>query len=140
MNKTITILTVMLMLIIFILSSCDAQTSALQSDFIINLLKEFINLNSFFVRKLAHFSLFFLLEILIYNLLNNIKYKGCVSIFIVSIYAICDEIHQYFVPGRSCEIRDMIIDISGCIVAFLLLKLWRYINVKRTDINEKNSR
>lgn len=37
-----------------------------------------------------------------------------------SLYAVSDELHQMFVPGRSCEIKDMLIDSSGVIVGTLL--------------------
>ena len=43
-----------------------------------------------------------------------------------TIYAISDELHQYFVPGRSCEVRDMCIDSAGvavgCIICMIILK------------------
>ena len=32
------------------------------------------------------------------------------SILIGALYAVSDEIHQLFIVGRSCEIRDVIID------------------------------
>lgn len=43
-----------------------------------------------------------------------------------TIYAISDEFHQYFVPGRSCEFRDMCIDSAGvavgCIICMVIIK------------------
>jgi len=36
------------------------------------------------------------------------------------LYAITDEFHQYFVPGRSAEIRDVLIDSSGAFIGILL--------------------
>lgn len=43
------------------------------------------------------------------------------------LYAGTDELHQAFVPGRSCELRDVCIDLAGaCVgiaVLFLLVKL-----------------
>lgn len=30
-----------------------------------------------------------------------------------ALYAASDEVHQYFVPGRSCELRDVLIDACG---------------------------
>ena len=37
------------------------------------------------------------------------------------LYAISDEIHQYFVPGRSAEIRDVLIDVLGANIGILLI-------------------
>ena len=35
--------------------------------------------------------------------------------------AACDEWHQYFVPGRSCEMRDVALDVLGALAGILLL-------------------
>lgn len=122
--------------IIFIFSSCNADLSAIQSQMVVNYLKEFIPVNSFLVRKLAHFSLFFVLGFTIYLLTKNYKR----TFIITSLYAIGDEVHQYFVPGRSCELRDVVIDVGGCITVLIIIKLWRYLNDKRTKNNAKNGR
>lgn len=122
--------------IIFIFSSCNADLSAIQSQMVVNYLKEFIPVNSFLVRKLAHFSLFFVLGFTIYLLTKNYKR----TFIITSLYAIGDEVHQYFVPGRSCELRDVVIDVGGCVTVLIIIKLWRYLNDKRTKNNAKNGR
>ena len=36
-------------------------------------------------------------------------------------YAITDEFHQYFIPGRSAEIRDVLIDSSGALTGILFV-------------------
>lgn len=135
MQKFVILASVILMLLIFLLSACDATLSSMQSDIIVNYINNFISVNSFLVRKLAHFFLFFLLEMLVYFSIRSIKY----SFIFVSLYAVLDEVHQYFVPGRSCELRDMIIDISGCVLAIILITLGRYFNDKRTKNNRENS-
>ena len=43
-----------------------------------------------------------------------------------SIYAISDEVHQIFIDGRSCELRDWAIDTVGAIlgaIGFLVIYL-----------------
>ena len=135
MQKFVIPASVILMLLIFLLSACDATLSSMQSDIIVNYINNFISVNSFLVRKLAHFLLFFLLEMLVYFSIRSIKY----SFIFVSLYAVLDEVHQYFVPGRSCELRDMIIDISGCVLSIIIIQLGRYFNDKRTKNNRENS-
>ena len=135
MQKFVILASVILMLLIFLLSACDATLSSMQSDIIVNYINNFISTNSFLVRKLTHFLLFFLLEMLVYFSIRSIKY----SFIFVSLYAVLDEVHQYFVPGRSCELRDMIIDISGCVLAIIIIQLGRYFNDKRTKNNRENS-
>ena len=40
-----------------------------------------------------------------------------------TIYAVSDEVHQLFVEGRSCEVRDMLLDSAG-VAAGVLLMNW----------------
>lgn len=44
-------------------------------------------------------------------------------IITVMIFAICDEIHQYFVPGRLASVWDVLLDTSGCTLMCLILYL-----------------
>ena len=134
-HKIMIVMAFTMMGIIFLFSSCNANISSMQSDMIVKLINNVIPINSFFIRNLAHFSLFFILELILFLTVKNIY----LSFFISSGYALLDEFHQYFVPGRSCELRDVLIDISGCILAILIIKLWRYYHAKRTTNNEKNN-
>ena len=75
------------------------------------------------VRKCAHFFEFFLLGFLVVNLIKDYK-KLNIKIVILCIlfcllYAVSDEIHQYFVDGRSCEIKDIFIDTIGSTIGGL---------------------
>jgi len=69
------------------------------------------------VRKNAHFFYYFVLGILAVNAFRMSGISGLrgilLALLICILYAISDEIHQIFVPGRSGEIRDMVIDSSG---------------------------
>lgn len=82
------------------------------------------------VRKLAHFTLYFVLGILFYNVvcLYNIDIKKAllISILFCIIYACSDEIHQLFILGRSGELRDVLIDTLGSILGIFIVK-----NIKR---------
>jgi VanZ family protein len=40
-----------------------------------------------------------------------------------SLYGIIDEVHQYFVPGRDCNVRDWLADTLGAILAVVAVKL-----------------
>jgi VanZ family protein len=44
-----------------------------------------------------------------------------ISVLIASLYGLSDEIHQYFVPGRSNEILDWVADTVGALIAASLL-------------------
>lgn len=80
-----------------------------------------------FTRKLAHFTIYTIGGIVLYNLNNTYKSerknKILYSIIPGVMYATTDEIHQYFVPGRSCRIFDVFIDSLGVITGILIYLL-----------------
>ncbi len=41
-----------------------------------------------------------------------------------ALYALCDEIHQLFVPGRWAMLSDWLADLGGILIALGLLALW----------------
>lgn len=129
-NKRSTILMLLWMILIFTMSSFDATESANQSNFIVNIITnifkiENIEVLSFIIRKLAHFTEYLILGFLTINMLNknDISKKYLISILICIIYATSDEIHQIFVPGRACQIRDILINSIGSITGVYLDKL-----------------
>lgn len=98
-------------------------------------LDEFISLNMGFFRKLAHFSIFCLFGVFMYSLLRLsglIKNPVLVGLLCCAAFAATDELHQRFVSGRSGELRDVLIDMSGSlfgilagIIAFAIVNLLR---------------
>lgn len=85
------------------------------------------------IRKMAHFTIYAVGGFLIMNYLftteQTMKHKILYSIAIGGGYAITDEIHQFFVPGRSAQILDVGIDtagvITGIIIYLVLIKILR---------------
>lgn len=118
------------MFLIFLMSSFDATESTNQSNFIVNIITnifkiENIELLGFIIRKLAHFTEYLILGLLVANMFtkNNINNLYLISIILCIIYATSDEIHQLFVPGRACQLRDILIDSIGSITGVYLYKL-----------------
>ena len=58
---------------------------------------------------------------------------GLISWGIGSIYAVTDEFHQYFVPGRSCEVRDMLLDSLGVATGVVIFSLIVYSRKKKRN-------
>lgn len=83
----------------------------------------------FFVRKFAHFFAYFILGLLLIYAVHIERAPTWRSIFfsfIVTLaYAISDELHQLFVPGRSGELRDVLIDSFGSSVGMAVYLLLR---------------
>lgn len=48
------------------------------------------------------------------------SYKN--AFFVSAIYAVSDEIHQIFVAGRACQLRDVLIDCLGALVMIILFE------------------
>jgi VanZ family protein len=38
-----------------------------------------------------------------------------ISVAAAAVYGIIDEVHQYFVPGRDCNVLDWVADIAGAV-------------------------
>lgn len=77
------------------------------------------------IRKMAHFSIYTLVGILLMSFISTYKipqqYRAGISFITGIIYAISDEIHQKFVPGRSPQITDVMIDTMGVILGILIV-------------------
>ncbi|MDR2095989.1 MAG: VanZ family protein [Treponema sp.] len=50
---------------------------------------------------------------------NNARGTMLLLFSIASIYGIIDEVHQYFVPGRDCNVWDWAADVLGAILGAL---------------------
>jgi VanZ family protein len=107
------------MAFIFIFSGEERTTSSGRSDQIISYLKQsgvpiLENIKTFFVRKLAHFGLYFVLGILVWNVVRGYsmtrRMVALLSVLGCALYAVSDEVHQLFSYGRSAEVRDVVID------------------------------
>ncbi|MBQ9807510.1 MAG: VanZ family protein [Ruminococcus sp.] len=88
---------------------------------------------TFAIRKCAHFSLYLCLGTLVSLTAGRRKVLSIGSagtMIFCFLYAVSDEIHQHFVPGRSCEFRDVMIDTSGALTGMLLSFFMMYIFAK----------
>ena len=89
---------------------------------------ELISSFQFIARKTAHFSLYAILGLLSFLTVisyRNLKFglRTALSAAICLLYAVSDEVHQLFVPGRSGEIRDVCIDFCGSLLMITVLAL-----------------
>ena len=115
------------MIVIFLLSNQNGNDSTLLSDGFINktICNVISNCNSdvysFIVRKLAHFTIYFILGIFSVINFKNDK-EGLINALIICItYAFFDEIHQMFINNRSGEVRDIIIDSISSLLSILFV-------------------
>lgn len=78
----------------------------------------------FVLKKSAHMLVFGLFYFLLYRAINwEKKLKTYfIPMFFTILYAVFDEIHQSFIPGRTSLISDVGYDTLGATLAFLKLK------------------
>lgn len=138
------ILILICMITVFIFSSENGEESQNTSDVaftnrIINVITnifpktnrtDIFTAVNFIVRKGAHFTLYFIMGLVVYRAINTYslgtKKKIILTISVGTLYACLDEFHQFFVPGRSAQIRDIFIDMLGVILATLIVCLILY--------------
>lgn len=77
------------------------------------------------VRKLAHFSIYTVVGFSVMGFMctfdiRNI-FKLLISFLVGVTYAISDEVHQYFIPGRNASVIDVCIDSLGVLTGIFML-------------------
>ena len=119
------------MLVVFRFSADNASESKNISDevtrflFNNNISEENVENLSVFIRKSAHFILYAFGGILIsicFILNYNRKNVYILCQLFGTLYAISDEIHQIFVPGRAFMIFDIFIDSLGVFLGIIIIR------------------
>ena len=149
MRKKICIaLAIIWMGVIFYMSNQPASISSIHSGNTINIISKLpiignimdyltsINIGEFIVRKCAHMFSYCILAILLFmsvydcgfctydsmkraKNIFNIKKAIIIAFLGTFLYACSDEFHQLFIPGRSGEFRDVMIDSTGGIIGIV---------------------
>ena len=129
------IIVIALFVLIFCLSHQSGEDSTETSGWFTALLNFIFpfELTEDFVRTMAHFSEFACLSFFINNLFVAYKEKlnPVVACALSFFYAITDEIHQIFVPGRACQFLDMMVDLAG-IVSGMVVYAVIYVMSRKT--------
>ncbi|NTW13510.1 MAG: VanZ family protein [Candidatus Moranbacteria bacterium] len=116
MNRWSVTALVLWMSVIFYFSSMSGTTSASLAPF-----------DSLLERKGAHVFEYLVLSLLVFNVLRRTFIRerlGAQMALIASLsllYALSDEIHQLFVPGREGKLSDIGIDLVGIFLGILLI-------------------
>lgn len=132
---------ILIMIMIYYFSSKPAEISGQESmvvtDYIYTVYESFsgrvgpaeeraytISLLEHIIRKAAHMTEYAMLALALAWPFRKHSLKG-LSLTLATMgstvfYAMSDEFHQTFVPGRSGEIRDVIIDSIGAVIGYLI--------------------
>lgn len=80
--------------------------------------------------KLIHMGVFAVLSFLVYRAFRlkrrsaPISTAVWVTLVICAVYGALDEFHQLYVPGRSCDVYDLIADVLGAGLVLAVAFLW----------------
>lgn len=142
-NKKYTIIVAAIMAFIFFQSALPADLSSRESgrvvDLLVRLFQGIMPIDRqtmvFIVRKGAHFAEYTILGGFLVPAVtewmavdktpvpDSVRSIRIISWLVGTLYAVTDEVHQYFVPGRSCELRDIGIDSCGVLAGVLVVSL-----------------
>ena len=90
----------------------------------------------FWVRKIAHFTIYAALGGSLYHAARFGQWPrrrvGRLAFLFCVLYSLSDEFHQWFVSGRSGQLRDIFIDAAGAAAGILFLRfLWHRVQKRR---------
>lgn len=128
------ILVIGIMIAVFLFSSQSGGDSNHLSKGILEQIFEFFNVNAdplkldqynLVLRKIAHFSLYFLLGTGTMGFLLTtslkVKYSFVLSLLFCILFAATDEFHQFLSGTRNGNPLDILLDSSGALIAISLL-------------------
>ncbi len=127
------------MVMIFVLSQQGRESSTAQSSALISTIKDTVGfeLPQVIVRKSAHIIAYFTLGI--WALLTAIAYRfrlkkaAVISLLVEVAYAMSDEIHQLFVPGRSGQWSDVLLDSAAGLIGISLTSFIIYRTIYKNN-------
>lgn len=143
-SKKFTICALLIMIFIFLQSALPADLSSTESGVIVGWIMEHFGAAFylsegtviFAVRKSAHLMEYMVLGSCLLPAvrewrpegtghidMTSLLGEGLLSWGVAAAYAVLDEVHQIFVPGRSCELRDVVIDSCGALLGIVLTAL-----------------
>lgn len=84
-----------------------------------------IDMLNFLMRKASHLSGFGILAFLFFKVMSNYRFPYFFAWLAAFLYAMTDEWHQSFMPGRMASFKDVLIDGSGALIVLFFIFLIR---------------
>lgn len=133
-QRTLFILGILMILLIWTNSLLPANLSGSQSGFVTNIIHQvisFLNIEvetdllHLIIRKIAHFTEFFILGVIWISYFNktSLNQKLLKTMTLGFSVAVTDEVIQIFVPGRVFAVTDILIDLLGVTLGILLMTI-----------------
>jgi VanZ family protein len=86
---------------------------------------------NYIIRKNAHFFCYLVLGLLAMNAFRRSGFpmnkSALLSFFLCALYAVSDEIHQLYVPGRGAKASDVFIDCAGAAAGLVIYRILAFV-------------
>jgi VanZ family protein len=80
-----------------------------------------VNKLNLLVRKSTHVIVFGILALLLYKAMEHLRFSYLFAWSATTLYALTDEWHQSFMPGRVAAYHDVVLDSMGALVSLYIL-------------------
>lgn len=112
----------------------SVQSNIVDNEYL-NKREEILNI---ILRKNAHAFEYLVLAMIVTAALFSFNIKGKSALiyimFVCLFYAVTDEFHQVFVPGRTSSVNDVLIDFAGSLIGMSIYYLSYYKFFKRSQV------
>ena len=144
-RKRHSFISILVMVFIFVHSAMPGDLSSAESNIIVRFIALMVEVDSdflgFLVRKMAHFTEYAVLGaclqvnvkdwMSLYNKKISSLRQVTIAWMLGTIYAVTDEFHQQFVPGRACAFLDVCIDSFGVLIGtIVVVVIFRFVCAK----------
>ena len=157
---TIILLIIVLLTIFMFSNQTSKESSGITKFFAVNTIKlidkvthkkiegnltaeKYVKKHFYYIRKCAHITEYIILSIVILGVISYYRKIDlkivCISMGICFILAICDEVHQLFISGRTGKVIDVFIDSIGILIGSALYYSAYTSGKKITDNNKKKN-
>jgi VanZ family protein len=147
-QKILSAITLLYILFIFSNSIYSGESSGYQSKVVMQIINDFlyktginINLTEFFIRKLAHFTEYFilgnLLTVTIKAYVSRIRECVFLELFLLLLVPVIDEFIQTFSLGRSGNAGDIILDFCGALCGMLIIYFTMRVSTARRQLKNR---
>lgn len=99
--------------------------------------KDYIEVLHLLIRKCAHMTEYGVLYLTCILALYGVRYNAYMGLALSFVYACTDELHQSFIPGRCGTYKDVLIDMCGAMVVYLLYKILSSVIKRRRAYNKQ---
>ncbi|RSK28712.1 VanZ family protein [Bacillus sp. HMF5848] len=128
-------------IIIYLFTEMPQFTGSSTKGFLEQLIPfpEVLNFINFVIRKLAHFTVFGVLAVLVWKTVEGWRYSYLIAWVTATLYGAFDEYHQSLVPNRTPSFKDVMIDSFGAFVFLGCLFLYVIYKKRKKQVSSSSS-